>query len=180
MADTKLSLAGRAAATLPDAVAGLVTGAGLSGGKGDSGVLVAGPGLQGDVGDIEQGVRDGRGGAVAEPPQPQQRLPEAGQCRLSRPSGRRRSAALGSAAAALLRNEPGQFRGHVKRGTIGNHVEPPAEGDLVVRFLLLVLHAHFPAVRFVRVSAWLSPLGRDKAACPNLYCRDHLNARRCE
>jgi hypothetical protein len=57
------------------------------------------------------------GGAVAEPAQPQHRLPEAGQ---------RPAAPRGAAAAPLgqqqVRGELGQFPGHVKRGTIGDHV----------------------------------------------------------
>jgi hypothetical protein len=59
------------------------------------------------------------GGAVAEPPQPQHRLPKAAQ----------RPAPLGGAAPPPLGqqqpgNEPGQFPGNVKRRTIGDHVEP--------------------------------------------------------
>jgi hypothetical protein len=65
------------------------------------------------------------GGAVAEPPQPQHRLPEAGQ---------RPAAARGAAPLALrgqqLREEPHHFPGHVKRGTISDHVKPSVEGDL--------------------------------------------------
>ena len=92
-------------------------------------------------------------GAVAEPPQAQHRLPEAGQ----------RPAAPGCAAAAplgpqQLRGELHQFPGDVKRGTIGDHVEPSVEVDLVVRPLLLGLHAHLRAARFVRVSARMSPV----------------------
>ena len=59
------------------------------------------------------------GGAVAEPAQAQDRLPEAGQCP---------AAAGGAPAAAFgcqqLRRELGQFPGDVERGTIGDHVEP--------------------------------------------------------
>jgi len=55
----------------------------------------------------------------AGPPQPQHRLPEAGQ----RPAG-----FGGAAPPALgqqqLRNELRQFPWDVKRGTIGDHVEP--------------------------------------------------------
>jgi hypothetical protein len=46
-----------------------------------------------------------------------------------------------------FRNEPDQFPGHVKRGTIGDHVEPSAEDDLVVRPLLVRHEALF-------VSGW--------------------------
>ena len=57
-------------------------------------------------------------GAVAEPAQPQHRLPEAGQ---------RPAAAWGAAAAPLgcqqLRHELHQLPRDVKRGTIGDHVE---------------------------------------------------------
>ena len=88
----------------------------------------------------------------------QHRLPEAGQ---------RPAAPRGAAAAPLgqqqLRDELHQFPGDVKRGTIGDHVEPSAEVDLVVRPLLLGLHAHFRAARFVRVSARMSLSGQDKA-----------------
>jgi hypothetical protein len=99
-----------------------------------------------------------RAGAVAEPPQPQHRLPKAGQ----------RPAAAGCAASAALRqqqlrNEPGQFPRHVKRGTIADHVEPSGEEDLVVRPLLLGLHAPFRAARFVRESALMCMPGLDKA-----------------
>ncbi len=63
------------------------------------------------------------GGAVAEPPQPQHRLPEPGQ----RPS------AFGGAAPPApgqqqLRNELRQFPWDVKRGTRGDHVEPSSGG----------------------------------------------------
>jgi hypothetical protein len=50
-------------------------------------------------------------------------------------------------------SEPGQFPREIRRGTIGDRVEPPAEADLVVRSLLLGLHARLRAVQFVRVSA---------------------------
>ncbi len=66
----------------------------------------------------------------------------------------------------LERIEPGEFPGDVKRGTIGDHVEPPAEDDLVVRPLLLGLHAHLRAVRFVRESAPVPHLRRTKPAWP--------------
>jgi hypothetical protein len=59
------------------------------------------------------------GGAVAVPAQAQHRLPEAGQ----RPDYR-----AGAPTAAFgqqqLRGELGQFPGDVKRGTMGDHVEP--------------------------------------------------------
>ena len=63
-----------------------------------------------------------RGGAVAEPPQPQHRLPET----------RQRPAALGGAAPPALgqqqpRNEPGQFPRDVNRGTIGEGVNAPLD-----------------------------------------------------
>ena len=98
------------------------------------------------------------GGVVAEPAHTQHGLPKAGQ---------RPAAARGAAPPALgeqqLRNEPDQFPGDVKRGTIGDHVEPSEEEDLVVRPLLLGLHAPFRAARFVRVSAPMSSPGPDKA-----------------
>ena len=63
-----------------------------------------------------------RGGAVAEPAHAQHRLPKAGQ---------RPAPARGAAPPALLgqqlRDELHQFPGDVKRGTIGDHVEPSAE-----------------------------------------------------
>jgi len=69
-----------------------------------------------------------RGGAVAEPAHPQHSLPKAGQ---------RPAAARGAAPPPLgeqqRRDELHQFPGDVKRGTIGDHVEPSSEGDLVVR-----------------------------------------------
>jgi hypothetical protein len=55
-----------------------------------------------------------------------------------------------------FRSEPGQFPRDIKRGTIGDHVEPPAEVDLVVRPLLPGLHAYLQADRFVRVPAQMS------------------------
>ena len=67
--------------------------------------------------------------------------------------GCRAGCRAGAARRQQPRGELGQFPGDVKRGTIGDHVEPPAEGDLVVRPLLLGLHAHLRAARFVRVSA---------------------------
>src|SRR5205823_4238578 len=70
-------------------------------------------------------------------------------------------------AAALgpqqLRNEQHQFPGDVKRGTIADHVEPSGEEDLVVRPLLVGLHAHVQPARFLRVSARLSLHAEDKA-----------------
>ncbi len=66
-----------------------------------------------------------RGGAIAEPPQPQHRLPKAGQ----HPASARGAAPL-ALGEQQLRNEPGQFPGDVKRGTIGDHAEPSVEGDL--------------------------------------------------
>src|SRR5262249_10488696 len=99
-----------------------------------------------------------RGGPVAEPPQAQHRLPEAGQ---------RPAAPRGAAPPPLVRqqagNEAHQFPRNVNRGTIGDHVEPSSESDLVVRPLLLGLHAHLRAVRFVRVSAQTPQPGHDKA-----------------
>jgi len=88
--------------------------------------------------------------AVAEPSQPDNGLPEA----------RQRPAATRGATPVSLReqqpgNEPHQFPGDVKPGTIGDHVEPPAEDDLVLRPLLLGLHADLRAVRSVRMSARL-------------------------
>jgi len=101
--------------------------------------------------------RLGRGG-FAEPPHPQHRLPKAGQ---------RPAAPWSAAAAALcpqqLRHELHQFPRDVKRDTIGDHVEPSGEGDLVVRPLLPGLHAHVPPARFLRVSASTSSPGQDKA-----------------
>jgi hypothetical protein len=46
-------------------------------------------------------------------------------------------------------------------------VEPSVEVDLVVRPLLLGLHAYMRAVRFVRVSARMHLLGKIKADCPD-------------
>ena len=61
-----------------------------------------------------------RGGAVAEPAQPQHSLPKAGQ---------RPAPARGAPPLPLLGKQCGdelhQFSGDVKRGTIGDHVEPP-------------------------------------------------------
>jgi pyruvate/2-oxoglutarate dehydrogenase complex dihydrolipoamide acyltransferase (E2) component len=63
------------------------------------------------------------GGTVAEPPQAHHGLPKAGQ---------HPAAVWGAAPVALgqqqLGNELSQFPGDVKRGTIGDHVEPSAEG----------------------------------------------------
>jgi hypothetical protein len=59
-----------------------------------------------------------RRGAVAEPAQPQHRLPEAGQ----RPAPLR-SAATAPLGGQKLRDELDQFPRDVKRGTIGDHVE---------------------------------------------------------
>ena len=59
------------------------------------------------------------GGPVAEPAQPQHRLPEAGQ----RPAAAR-SAAAAPLGEQELRGELHQFPGNVERGTIGDHVEP--------------------------------------------------------
>ena len=134
---------------------------GLFGEHRDDLVQVAVGGGPGDA--VVAGQRIG-GGAVAEPAQPQHRLPEAGQ---------RPAAPRGAAAAPLgqqqLRGELRQFPGDVKRGTIGDHVEPSGRSDLVVRPLLLGLHAHVRAARFVRVSARMSRLGRIKPDCPNLF-----------
>jgi hypothetical protein len=98
------------------------------------------------------------GGVAAEPAQTQHGLPKAGQ---------RPAAARGAAPPALreqqLRDELHQFPGDVKRGTISDHVEPSSEGDLVVRPLLLGLHAHAQPARFLRVSAWISLYAEDKA-----------------
>jgi len=51
----------------------------------------------------------------------------------------------------------------------GDHVEPSVEVDLVVRPLLLGLHAYAWAARFVRVSARIHLLGKIKADCPDLF-----------
>jgi hypothetical protein len=76
---------------------------------------------------VVTGQRPGAG-AVAEPPHTQHGLPKAGQ---------RPAAARGAAAVTLGQQQFGgelhQFPGDVKRGTIGDHVEPSAEVDLVVR-----------------------------------------------
>jgi hypothetical protein len=48
-------------------------------------------------------------------------------------------------------------------------VEPSVEVDLVVRPLLLGLHAYLRAVRFVRVSIRIHLLGKIKADCPDLF-----------
>jgi hypothetical protein len=97
------------------------------------------------------------GGAVAEPSQAQHRFPEAGQ---------RPAAARGAAPVPLVQqqpgDEPGQFPRDVKRGTIGGHVEPSVEADLVVRPLLLGLHAHLWPACFVRVSARMLPPAKIK------------------
>ena len=96
------------------------------------------------------------GGAVAEPPQPHHGLPRAGQ---------RPAAARGTAAAALsqqqFRGELHQFPGDVKRGTIGDHMEPFVEGDLWRDLLLLGLHVPFRAAGFLRVSVSMCLLGHD-------------------
>ena len=82
------------------------------------------------------------GGAVAEPAQAQDRLPEAGQCP---------AAAGGAPAAAFgcqqLRRELGQFPGDVERGTIGDHVEPFSGTGSCGETSSLGLHACFLAVR---------------------------------
>ncbi len=67
------------------------------------------------------------------------------------------------AASSSLATEQHQSPGDVKRGTIGDHVKPPAEGDVVVRPLLLGLHAHLWPALFVRVSARMCLPGIDKA-----------------
>ena len=133
----------------------------LLGEDGDHLVHIPVGGGPGDA--VVTGQRPGAG-AVAEPPHAQHGLPKAGQ---------RPAAARGAAAATLgqqqFRGELHQFPGDVKRGTIGDHVEPSAEVDLVVRPLLLGLHAHVRAVRFLRVSARMSPYARIKPDCPNLF-----------
>jgi hypothetical protein len=48
-------------------------------------------------------------------------------------------------------------------------VEPSAEVDLVVRPLLLGLHAHIQPVPFLRVSARTCTLAKIKPDCPNLF-----------
>ena len=58
-------------------------------------------------------------GAVAVPPQPQHGLPEAGQ----RPAAAWR-ATLMTLGQQQARDKLRQFPRDVKRGTIGNHVEP--------------------------------------------------------
>jgi hypothetical protein len=39
----------------------------------------------------------------------------------------------------------------------------------VVRPLLLGLHARLRPARFVRVSAWIHPIGKIKPGCPSLF-----------
>src|SRR5690242_6395937 len=84
--------------------------------------------VAGGPGDAVVTGQRARAGAVAEPAQRQHGLPKAGQ---------RPAAARGAAAVTLGQQQFGgelhQFPGDVKRGTIGDHVEPSAEVDLVVR-----------------------------------------------
>ena len=105
-----------------------------------------------------------RGGAIAEPAHTQHRLPKAGQ----RPAPAR-GAALPALLGQQLRDELHQFPGDVKRGTIGDHVEPSVEGDLWRDLLLLGLHAHVQLARFLRVSARMSLPGKIKPDCPDLF-----------
>ena len=64
-------------------------------------------------------------------------------------AGQRPAAPRGAAPAPLGQQQPGdelgQFPRDVERGTIGDHVEPSGEDDLVVRPLLPGLHAYFRA-----------------------------------
>src|SRR5215467_7136872 len=99
--------------------------------------------------------------AAAEPAQAQHRLPKAGQ----RPAAAR-GATLPPLGGQQRRGEMHQFSGDVKRGTIGDHVEPSGEEDLVVRPLLPGLHAHYPPALFVRVSARMPVSGPEKARPP--------------
>jgi hypothetical protein len=128
---------------------------------GDDLIEVAVGGSPGDA--VVAGQRAG-GGAVAEPPHTQHSLPKAGQ---------RPAPARGTAPPALggqqLCDELGQFPGDVKRGTIGDHVEPSAEGDLWRDLLLLGLHAHVPPARILRVSIRMSLPGKIKPDCPGLF-----------
>ena len=68
-------------------------------------------------------------------------------------------------SAALRHQQSGdelrQFPWDVKRGTIGDHGSPSAEDDLVVKPLLLGLHAYFRAVRFVASLPGRPRLGGD-------------------
>jgi hypothetical protein len=48
-------------------------------------------------------------------------------------------------------------------------VEPSVEVDLVVRPLLLGLHAYVRAARFLRVSVWMHLIEKIKADCPDLF-----------
>jgi hypothetical protein len=99
------------------------------------------------------------GGAVAEPAQPRNGLPKAAQ----RPAAARGcggGAAQRPAASRRTRPVPwGRQACHDRRsrGILQQKI------DLVVRPLLLGLHAHSPAARLVRVSAWMPPSGQDKA-----------------
>jgi hypothetical protein len=102
--------------------------------------------------------------AVGEPAQPQHRLPEAGQrlaafrCPAPPPLGRQQPG-----------NEPDQFPGHIKGGTLGDHVEASSGSRSLARPLLLGLHAHPWPARFIRVSAQVPPSGHEKAQLPNLF-----------
>ena len=98
-----------------------------------------------------QGIR---GYAVAEPPQPQHRLPETGQCPAAP-----RGAATPPLSHQQPRGELRQFPGDVKRGTTGDHVEPSGGSRSCGETSSTGLHAHFRAARLVRVSALMSYLG---------------------
>jgi hypothetical protein len=133
---------------------GLVQVRGLAGEDLDDLVQVPAGGGPGDAVITGQCVQ---GGAVAEPPQAQHRFPEAGQ----RPAAPR-CATAAPLGPQQLRSEQHQFPGDVKRGTIADHVEPSGEEDLVVRPLLVGLHAHVQPARFLRVPARLSLHAEDK------------------
>jgi len=122
---------------------------GLPGQHGDDLIEVAVGGGPGDAMVAGQRVR---GSAVAVPPHAQHGLPKAAQ----RPAAARRAASSPLVCQQPC-GEPDQVPRDVKGGTIDDHVEPSAEDDLWVRPLLLGLDASVRAVRFVRVSARLSP-----------------------
>jgi hypothetical protein len=128
---------------------------------GDDLIEVAAGGSPGDA--VVAGQRAG----VVRPrnhPRTQHSLPKAGQ---------RPAPARGTAPPALGGQQPchelGQFPGDVKRGTIGDHVEPSVEGDLWRDLLQRGLHAHVPPARFLRVSIRMSLPGKIKPDCPGLF-----------